>query len=251
MPSIHSTVSTRRAVRFQSTSGTRKPSSPAVFSAISEMAAASRRRSISSSVVRLERVDDGDGLQAPRRRMQALDQARGEVVAVEVAAELLLDAGAQDLDGDLAPAPVGVDDGRLVHLRDRGGGDGGAELGKMILQLAAERFLDGAARLGHGERRQVVLQQRQIAGELRADDVGARRQELAELDVAGAETGEGGGEARAAWLAGAERCRQQGDRRRRRFGPGAAAAAPACRVARNGRRAAPARGRLWPAAGSW
>ena len=90
--------------------------------------------------------------------MQALDQARGEVVAVEVAAELLLDAGAQDLDGDLAPAPVGVDDGSLVHLRDRGGGNGGAELGKVILELAAERFLDGAARLGHGERRQVVLQ---------------------------------------------------------------------------------------------
>ena len=70
----------------------------------------------------------------------------------------MLDVGAQDLHGDLAPLPVGVDDGRLVHLRDRGGGDGGAELGEMILELAAERFLDGAARLGHGERRQVVLQ---------------------------------------------------------------------------------------------
>ena len=145
--------------------------------------------------------------------MQALDQAGGEVVAVEVAAELLLDAGAQDLDGDLAPAPVGVDDGGLVHLRDRGRGDGGPELGEMIFELAAERFLDGAARLGHGERRQVVLQQRQLAGELGTDDVGARRQELAELDVAGAEAGQGGGEARAARLAGAERRRQQGDRR--------------------------------------
>ena len=81
-------------------------------------------------------------------------------------------------------------DGRLVHLRDGGGGDGGAELGEMILELAAERFLDGAARLRHGERRQVVLQQRQLAGELGADDVGARRQELAELDVAGAEAGQ-------------------------------------------------------------
>ena len=101
----------------------------------------------------LQRVDDGDGLQAPRRRMQALDEAGGEVVAVEVAAELLLDAGAQDLYGYLAPAAVGVDDGRLMHLRDGGGGDGGAELGEMILELAAERFLDGAARLGHGERR--------------------------------------------------------------------------------------------------
>ena len=70
----------------------------------------------------------------------------------------MLDAGAQDLHGDLAPLAVGVDDGRLVHLGDGGGGDGGAELGEMILELAAERFLDGVARLGHGERRQVVLQ---------------------------------------------------------------------------------------------
>ena len=90
--------------------------------------------------------------------MQALDEAGGEVEAVEVAAELSLDVGAQDLHGDLAPLAVGIDDGRLVHLGDGGGGDGGAELGEMILELAAERFLDGAARLGHGERRQVVLQ---------------------------------------------------------------------------------------------
>ena len=42
-------------------------------------------------------VDDGDRLQAPRGRVKAFDLARGEVVAVEVAAEALLDAGAKDL----------------------------------------------------------------------------------------------------------------------------------------------------------
>ncbi len=47
MPSIHSSVRTRRALRLQSTAGTRKPSSFFEFSAISEMAAASMRRSIS------------------------------------------------------------------------------------------------------------------------------------------------------------------------------------------------------------
>ena len=57
MPSIHSSVSTRRAVRRQSTVGTRKlPSgsgwSPAMLSAISEMAAASSRMSISISTER-------------------------------------------------------------------------------------------------------------------------------------------------------------------------------------------------------
>ena len=56
MPSIHSSVSTRLAVRRQSTDGTRKlPSassrSPLMLSAISEMAAASSRMSISISTV--------------------------------------------------------------------------------------------------------------------------------------------------------------------------------------------------------
>ncbi len=56
-PSIHSSVSTRLEVRRQSMPGTRRrPSgrawSPAMLSAISEMAAASRRRSISISTLR-------------------------------------------------------------------------------------------------------------------------------------------------------------------------------------------------------
>ncbi len=50
IPLTRSSVSTRRAVRCQSTRGTRKPWSPAKFSASSEAAAASRRRSISSRV---------------------------------------------------------------------------------------------------------------------------------------------------------------------------------------------------------
>ncbi len=52
MPSIHSSVITSRAVSAHSTCGTRKPASPAVVSAISDSAAASRRRSISTVTVR-------------------------------------------------------------------------------------------------------------------------------------------------------------------------------------------------------
>jgi hypothetical protein len=64
MPSIHSSVSTRRAVRRQSTAGTRKlPSSGlvsrAIFSAISEMAAASSRMSISISTWAMEAAATG------------------------------------------------------------------------------------------------------------------------------------------------------------------------------------------------
>jgi len=47
VPSIHSIVITRLAVRSQSILGTRKPASFAVFSAISDIAAASSLRSIS------------------------------------------------------------------------------------------------------------------------------------------------------------------------------------------------------------
>ena len=47
MPSTRSSVSTRRLVRRQSTSGTTKPSSSAKFWRSSDAAAASKRRSIS------------------------------------------------------------------------------------------------------------------------------------------------------------------------------------------------------------
>ena len=50
--SIHSKVNTSLVVRSQSTAGTRKSGSSLVFSAISESAAASRRKSISTSTER-------------------------------------------------------------------------------------------------------------------------------------------------------------------------------------------------------
>ena len=52
VPSIHSSVSTSRAVRSQSTVGTRKSASSRVFSAISDSAAASSRKSISIATER-------------------------------------------------------------------------------------------------------------------------------------------------------------------------------------------------------
>src|ERR1700693_3623758 len=105
--------------------------------------------------------------------MEALDLARGEVVAVEVAPEALLDAGAQDFHGDGAPPGAVVDDG-LVHLRYGGSRDGRADLHEVILEPAPERLLDGFARLLLRERRQAVLQVREILRELRPDHVGAR-----------------------------------------------------------------------------
>ncbi len=61
IPLTRSRVSTRRAVRRQSTFGTRKPASSAQFSASSEAAAASRRRSISIWVERARVATDAIG----------------------------------------------------------------------------------------------------------------------------------------------------------------------------------------------
>ena len=169
MPSIHSSVITRLAVRRQSTSGTRKPSSGVMLSAISEMAAASSRRSISRSVVCFRLSTTATGFRRRDGAMEALDHAGGEIVAVEVAAEALLDVGPQDLHGHgLAATPSSMTYG-LVHLRDGGGRDRRAEFDEMIFELAAERLLDRArAPRAMRERRQPVLQVAQVGGEFRA-----------------------------------------------------------------------------------
>ena len=62
-----------------------------------------------------------------------------------------------------------------MHLGDGGGGDRRPELHEVILELSAERLLDRFARFRLRERRQPVLQMRQVARELGADHVGARR----------------------------------------------------------------------------
>ena len=103
-----------------------------MLSAISDMAAASSRRSISISTECAKRVDDGERPQPARGRMEAFDLPGGEAVAVKVAAKALFNAWAQDLDGDVATA-LAIEHHRLVHLGDRGCRDGRAELGKMIL----------------------------------------------------------------------------------------------------------------------
>ena len=139
-------------------------------------------------------LDHGDGPQPPRGRMETLDLAGGEKVAVEVALELLLDAGPQHLDGHVAAHAV-VDHHRLVHLGDGRSCDGRTEFDEVIFQPAAELLLDGLAGLGHGEGRQPVLQVAQVAGKLRPDQIGAGGEKLAELDVAGAEAGQGVGDA--------------------------------------------------------
>jgi hypothetical protein len=80
-------VRTVLAVRSQSTPGTLKPGSSAVFSAISESAAASSRKSISSSTDRASVSTIGDRAQAARRRMEALREPGDEIEAFQIALE--------------------------------------------------------------------------------------------------------------------------------------------------------------------
>ena len=77
-----------------------------------------------------------------------------------------------------------------MHLRDRGGRHGRAELGEELVDRSVKRLLDRLARLGLREGRQAVLKCREVAGKLAPDDVVAGGEELAELDVGGAERGE-------------------------------------------------------------
>ena len=83
-----------------------------------------------------ERVDDGDRPKPPRARMEALDHARGEEIAVEIPLEALLDAGPEHLDGDGLQDTIRHPHLGLVHLGDRGCGNGRSEFGVELIDRA-------------------------------------------------------------------------------------------------------------------
>ena len=88
------------------------------------------------------------------------------------------------LDDD--PAPVGQR--RAVDLPDRRGRDRRLlEVEVELLERELELFLDDSAGLLERERRHRVLERLQLEDDVRRDDVGARREELAELDEGRAE----------------------------------------------------------------
>ena len=135
-------------------------------------------------------LDHGLRPEPARRRVKALDQLGGEEIGIEVLVEALLDAGPEHLDGDRLEPAVALAHGGLVHLGDRGRGDGRPELGEDRVERRLERLFHRIARLGLGERRQPVLKRRQVSCELAPDDVVAGGEELAELDVGRPERGE-------------------------------------------------------------
>ena len=254
MPSIHSSVSTRFCVRRQSTVGTRKrPSGRCVLGdVVGHLGDGGRLQpQVHLDLDRVgERVDHGHRPQAPRRRMKALDLAGGEEVAVEVAAEALLDAGAQHLDGH-RPRHAVVDRHRLVNLGDRSSGDRRPELGEVILQPATQRRLCTALRASFIENGGSLSCRRLGPGEFGADQVATRGQELAELDVAGPQARQGVGDTRLLRPADAQRPGQGADRQRGNTRRLQDPRGLSCQPARSARRAGPARCRRGRGAGCW
>ena len=187
MPSIHSMRQRRRGRCAPSRPAARESRDRRVCSRRSPKARPPRAAGPSRSwwSAPASRVDL-DRPQPARGRDVALLQARGEEVAFEIAEEGAAHAGPDDLDGDLAGCRRRVDFGRM-DLRDGGGGNRFAETDEEIVDRAAERALDGGDRLAARKGRHPVLQLGEVERHVVADDVGPRRQELAELDIGGAE----------------------------------------------------------------
>ena len=168
--------------------GTRRSSR--VFSAISEIAAASRRKSI--SIVTLRRsVSTASTIR--RRRASAdvpLGVAGGEELRREVGFQPLLDARPQHLDGDRRAVRRPSRPRRDAPGRSRRPRPRGPKLDEHLAHRPAERGLHRRLRLGLRERRHLVLQAFEVARERRAHHVGTRGEELTELHVARAEPGE-------------------------------------------------------------
>jgi hypothetical protein len=123
-------------------------------------------------------LDELGGAQAAGGGNQFLGQARGQAQHGAVLGDLTLDAGAQHLDRDLAA----IDQRGRMGLGQGGGGDRLADLQIDFAQRLAEVALDLGLGDRHRERRQAVLQVRQVLGEGGPEDVGSRRQKLAHLD---------------------------------------------------------------------
>ena len=129
-----------------------------------------------------------DGLEAHQLRRMALGQFGKPHQRCEIACKSSADPRAEHFHGHFAPFAV---DGEM-HLGNRRRSDRRfVETGVTGLQRCTEVGFDH--RFGSGERkgRQAVLQAGQIGRGLLAQDIGARRQRLAELDEGGAQGGEG------------------------------------------------------------
>ena len=125
-----------------------------------------------------------------RLAAERFEMRGGPFIGFDVARELLVDAGTADLHRDLAA----IGRHRAMDLRDRSRADGLAvEFAVEAFERDFESLLDFLPDTLERDRSERILQGEQVARRLLADEVGARRERLAELDRRGADRLEGRG----------------------------------------------------------
>ena len=129
----------------------------------------------------IEGLDHIEGPEAAQVAHEGFGEARAGIVALDVVAKALPHAGPQDFYRNLAAKAVPQHDS-LVHLRNRGGGDGR----RQFRELGGARSQRISQQLGHQrlvERLHLVLQHRQLRREGGTDNIGSGGEGLAEFDV--------------------------------------------------------------------
>ena len=160
-----------------------------MFSAISDSAAASSRKSISSAT---ERRNVSTTSTSRRRRASAekLSALRATKVKASRSARKRRSIPGRTIFTATARRPSAVATSPRCTCAIEAAATARTEARKHLAQRLAERRRDRRLGFGLRKRRHLVLQAFEIARERNADDIGPRRQELAELDVGRAEPGE-------------------------------------------------------------
>ena len=123
----------------------------------------------------------------PSAQLGQLDQLRAALEDLQVGGDATADARSLDLDDDLLAAVQG----RVVHLGDRRRRErlvveGGEQVLGVVAEVLDEQLVDFVGVCG----RHPVEQAAELAAQLLAERARAGRDDLAELDVGGAEVGE-------------------------------------------------------------
>ena len=138
-----------------------------------------------------KRLDHRDRVQAAQLRLNRFDTARQPEEQGQIFLKALLYAGPQHFHRDR----LALGGAREMDLRDRRGGDRfGLEFAEQAFERRAEAVLDGPFRLGAREGRHAGLQRGEVVGDFLADQIGPHGERLAELDEAGTERDQRGGE---------------------------------------------------------
>src|SRR6266566_1637231 len=140
------------------------------------------RRLLLEIELALERVrkvlDDCRQVDDPPERLPALGLLGEQAEQPEVAHDLVAGAGPLHLDDDALAALQR----RLVHLADRASGERlGIDRGEDVLPGDAELFLHHLHDLGLRQRRDIVLERRELDDELGRQEIGTCREDLAQL----------------------------------------------------------------------